>query len=226
MSLQKSMLKLLSVADVVSLLNAVFGFLSIVMIYLGELRLGFSFILLALLADGLDGIVARKKGKSQLGEYFEAMADMISMDVAPAFLMFTIYYEEVSYCVYYTSYLVVALIVFLSFGIIRLASFHIIKQRDYFVGLPASASTIILIVLAYLGIDFWFILLCVIVVSLAMISKVHFPKLGYRIDVVAVVLIFLTLIMDKNYSSIAPILLLLAIVFYALGGPIYLWKNK
>ena len=226
MSLQKSMLRLLSAADFVSLLNAVFGFLAIIMIYLGELRLCFSFILLALLADGLDGIVARKRGKGQLGEYFEAMADMISMGVAPAFFIFTIYYEMVSYCVYYTSYLVIALIVFLSFGIIRLASFHIIKQRDHFVGLPASASTIILIVLAYLGIDFWLILLSVIVVSLAMISKLHFPKLGYRIDVVAVVLIFLTLIMDKSYSNIAPILLLLAIVFYAIGGPIYLLKNR
>jgi CDP-diacylglycerol--serine O-phosphatidyltransferase len=220
------MLKLLSVADVVSLLNAIFGFISIVMIYLGELRLGFSFILLALLADGLDGIVARKRGKGKLGEYFEAMADMISMGVAPAFFVFTIYYETVSYCVYYTSYLVIALIVFLSFGIIRLASFHIIKQKEYFVGLPASASTIILLVLAYLSIDFWLILLVIVVVSLAMISNVHFPKLGYRIDVVAVVLIFLTLIMDKSYSSIAPILLLLAIVFYAFGGPIYLLKNR
>ena len=226
MSSRKSMLKMLSVADFVSLLNAVFGFLSIVMIYIGELRLGFSFILLALLADGLDGIVARKIGKGKLGGYFEAMADMTSMGIAPAFFVFTIYYEGVSYCIYYTSYLVVALIVFLSFGIIRLASFHIIKQKNYFVGLPASASTIILIVLAYLGIDFWLILLVIIVVSLAMISNLHFPKLGYRIDVVAVVLIFLTLIMDKSYSSIAPILLLLAIVFYAFGGPLYLLKNK
>jgi CDP-diacylglycerol--serine O-phosphatidyltransferase len=220
------MLRLLSVADFVSLFNAIFGFLAIVMIYLGELRLAFSFILLALLADGLDGIVARKRGKSQLGEYFEAMADMISMGVAPAFFIFTIYYKEVSYCIYYTSYLVVALIVFLSFGIIRLASFHVMKDKKFFIGLPASASTIILIVLTYLGIDFGLILLVIIVVSLAMISKFHFPKLGYRIDVVAVILIFLTLIMDKSYSNIAPILLLLAIVFYALGGPIYLLKKR
>ena len=73
------MIKLLSIADVVSLTNAILGFLAILMIFSNETRLAFSFILLALLADGLDGIVARKLGKSDIGEYLESMADMTSL---------------------------------------------------------------------------------------------------------------------------------------------------
>jgi len=226
MSSQKSMLRLLSVADVVSLVNVVFGFLAIIMIYLGEIRFGFSFILLALLADGLDGIVARRISKGKLGDYFEAMADMTSMGIAPAFFIYSVYYSSISWCPFYHSYLVIALIVFLALGVIRLASFHVMKEKNFFVGLPASASTIIIIVLAYLGIGFWLILPVIIVVSLAMVSNVRFPKLGYRIDVVAVLLIFLTLIIDKSYYSIAPVLLLLSIFIYAFFGPIYLWRHK
>ncbi len=70
--MQKSMIKLLSVADVISLTNALFGFLAILMLFSSEMNLAFSFILLALLADGLDGIVARKTRKGELGEYMEA----------------------------------------------------------------------------------------------------------------------------------------------------------
>ncbi len=72
--MQKSMIKLLSLADIVSLTNAGFGFLAIIMASLGEMWFSFSFILIALLADGLDGIVARKTGHSELGNHMEAMA--------------------------------------------------------------------------------------------------------------------------------------------------------
>jgi len=132
MQLQKSMIKLLSVADGISLLNALFGFLAIIMAFLGEIRWSFSFILLAMMADGLDGIVARRTRQSGLGEYLEAMGDMISLGIAPAVFVFTIYYESISYCVYYQSYLIIVLIVFLSLSIVRLASFHIMKQNEFF----------------------------------------------------------------------------------------------
>jgi len=224
--LQKSMLRLLSVADVVSLVNVIFGFLAIIMIYLDETRLGFSFILLALLADGLDGIVARKLSKSKLGDYFEAMGDITSMGVASALFVYSIYYSSISWCPFYHSYLFIVLIVFLASGVIRLASFHVMKDKKFFVGIPIPASTIIIVVLAYLGISFWIILPVILVVSLAMVSNVRFPKLGYRIHVVAVLLIFLTLIIDKIYYSIAPILLLLAIFVYAFFGPVYLWRRR
>ena len=59
-----------------------------------------------------------------------------------------------------------------------------------------------------------------------MVSNVRFPKPGFKIDAVAAVLIILTLIMEKSYQGIAPLLLLIAIVVYVLGWPIYLWKNK
>ena len=175
--MQKSMIKLLSIADIVSLINAIFGFLAILMIFLNEMHLSFSFILLALLADGLDGIVARKLGTGKLGEYMEAMADMISLGVAPSFFVYNTYYDVVSECIYYHILLVVLLIMFLSLGIIRLASFHIIKDEKFFVGLPASASTIFILILSFLKIEFMYICPFIVIVSIAIISPIRFPKI-------------------------------------------------
>jgi len=43
--LQKSMIKLLSIADYISISNAIFGFLAIIMIFQNQIHYSFSFIL-------------------------------------------------------------------------------------------------------------------------------------------------------------------------------------
>lgn len=220
------MIKLLSIADVISLTNAVLGFLSIIMIFLGEIRFSFSLILLALLADGLDGIIARKTRHSELGEYMEAMADMISLGIAPAVFVYSNYNIAVSECIYWHSLLIIVLIVFLSFTIVRLASFHIIKEKTFFVGLPASASAIMILVMAYFNIEVVYVLIVIVIISLMLISNVRFPKPTLKINAIAAVLIVLTIIVGKNFGGIAPILLLLSIITYSLAGQIYLLKRK
>ena len=224
--MQKSMIKLLSIADVVSLTNAILGFLAIFMIFSNETRLAFSFILLALLADGLDGIVARKTRKGELGEYMEAMADMISLGIAPAFFVYNTYYDVVSDHLYYHSLLVVVLIIFLSLGIIRLASFHIIKEEKFFVGLPASASTIFILVLSFLQTELIYILPFIFLISIVMVSPLRFPKIGLKINAFAAVLILVTLIFGSIYHSFAPLMLFSALAVYAVLGPIYVRKKS
>ena len=143
------MLKLLTKADAISLLNASFGFLAILFIILDEPRLAVSFILLALLADGLDGIVARRFGGGKMGESIEAMADMVSLSLAPLFFVFIYAIElEIENILISLPTILVGLI-FIICSAIRLASFHVLKNKHYFVGLPASVSTILIIGLSY-----------------------------------------------------------------------------
>jgi len=221
------MVKLLSVADLVTLVNVLFGFFSMIMLLLGEIRFSFSFILLAILADGLDGIVARRTRKGELGDYFEAMADMTSLGIAPALFVYVTYRGDASCCVYYHSYLIVTLVLFLLLCVIRLASFHVMKDKNFFVGLPASASTIIVTTLAFLDIiPFLYLLPVVIVVSVAMICSVRFPKPGLWIDSVAAILIIFTVIFGREYDGLAPLVLLFTLLVYVLVGPVYLWKTK
>jgi len=225
--LQKSMIKLLSVADLISIINAVFGFLAILFLFSDlipdeyRLRLSFSFILLALLADGLDGIVAHKIRKSEIGDYLESMADMTSMCIAVAVFIFFIYSGDISSSMYRHVYLLSALVLFLFFGIVRLASFNAMKEKNFYVGLPASASAIILLILSYFKVEFVYILPAVIIIGAAMASNIVFPKPVMKVNAVAAVLIILTLILDKSFYSIAPWLLFVAILLYSIGGPVY-----
>jgi CDP-diacylglycerol--serine O-phosphatidyltransferase len=218
------MLSLLSFADVITLINVIFGFLAIIMIIRGELRFAFSFILLALLADGLDGIVARRIKKSKLGSYMEAMGDMTSMGIAPAIFVFVIYYDLC--CLHYQILLIAILIFYLAMGVIRLASFPSMENRVYFLGLPVPASTIIILISAYFEIDFVYILLIILVVSIVNVSNIRFPKPSILINSIATVLIFMCIIFEKSFYGLAPLLLLLAISLYVIGSPIYYYFSK
>jgi CDP-diacylglycerol--serine O-phosphatidyltransferase len=221
------MIKLLSVADLISIINAVFGFLAILFLfsdlipYEYRLRFSFSFILLALMTDGLDGIVARKIRKSEIGDYLESMADMTSMCIAVAVFIFFIYSSDIGINLYRHVYLLTALVLFLFFGIVRLASFNVMKEKNFYVGLPASASAIILLILSYFKVEFVYILPAVIIIGAAMASNIIFPKPGMKVNAVAAILIILTLVLDKTYYGIAPWLLFVAILLYFISGPVY-----
>ena len=222
------MINLLSIADVVSITNSILGFLSIVMVFLGEIYLSFYLILLAILADGLDGVIARKTKHSDLGEYMESMADMISLGIAPSVFVYSNYIKNImiSENIYCHGLLIIVLIMFLSFSVIRLASFHIIKEKNFFIGLPASASTIIIIILTYYNIEFTYIFPVIFIISIALISKLRFPKPTLKINAIATIFIIFTIIIDKNFNGIVPIFLLILIILYAIAGPIYLLKKR
>lgn len=229
--LQRSMIRLVSLADLFSITNAVFGFLAILVLFTDSIgsfnikvHISLSLILLGLLADGFDGIIARKVKKSQIGEYLEAMADLTSMCVAPAAFIFFVYYssEIIAFSIYRHIYLIVALVLFLSFGIVRLASFHIIKEEKIYIGLPASASAILLLILAYFEVWFIFILPVVVIIGAFMASNIVFPKPDLKINGVAFILIILTIIFGKTFFGISPLLLFIAILIYVIAGPIYL----
>ena len=224
--MSKSMISLMSIADYVSLINAVFGFISIIFAYLGEIRFAFIFILLAIVADGLDGIIARKTRESQMGEYLESMADMTSLCIAPAFFTYIIYEDQISCCLTKNIVLLGVLLIYLTLGIIRLASFHQMKKKDFFIGLPASSSTILIIVMAYFKIEILYITILITIISFSMISNIKFPKPSFKINIIAGVLILLTIILNKDFFGIGPIFLVFAILVYTIIGPLYLLKSQ
>ena len=227
------MLRLLSVADFISITNAVCGIFAIIVLFIDlieslELRIhiSLSLILIGLLADGLDGIVARKFGKSSIGDYLESMADMTSLVVAPAVFIFVVYSDKLYTEILRNIWLFVAVGLFLFFGIVRLASFNTMKEKNIYIGLPASASAIILLILSYLRVDFVLILPIVVIMGALMASDFIFPKTDKKMNAVAVVLIFLTILFGRAYYGFALILLLIAVFLYTFGGAIYMKFHK
>jgi archaetidylserine synthase len=220
------MIRLLSVADVVTLINAVLGFLALLMVFCSQFQLAASFILLGLLADGLDGFVARRVGNGHLGQYLETIADMVSLSIAPLALLYKTYFDTV--VPQLSVHLVLGVVLVFSFvcSVIRLSSFSVLKEKESFVGLPTSASAIFLVLTSFLKPEVWVILPAIIVLSCAMISSIRFPKPGLKMDLVAAVFIIATILLYSMYYNIAPLLLLGALVAYIVIGPLYLHFKK
>jgi len=80
--------------------------------------------------------------------------------------------------------------------------------------------------MAYFKVETIYILPAIIIVSVLMVSNLRFPKPGYKIDAIAAVLILLTIITDRNFNSIAPIILFIAICTYIIMGPFYLLMSR
>jgi CDP-diacylglycerol--serine O-phosphatidyltransferase len=224
--LQKSMIRLLSVADLVTLLNATLGSLALLFVFSNEFHLAASLIFLGLLADGLDGMIARRLGVGKIGEYLESLADMITLSIAPLVLFYKMYYNSVASEPSQHLLLGGILIFSLLCSIIRLSSFSLLKQKEYFIGLPTSASALFLVLISYLLPEVWYVLPVIVVLALAMISSVHFPKPSITVNLVTAMLIVAVVLLDGMYSGLAPLLLLVMLVTYIIGGPLYLYRKK
>lgn len=219
------MIKLVSIADVFTLLNIVFGLLAVVTLAVSPyvLRLIISFILLAAVCDGLDGLIARHIRASDIGDNLEGMADMLSFCVAPSLLVYCYYRSSIFS--YLNGLFVVGLLFFVLCGCIRLASFHKMKKKGRYVGFPTPASGLIVVLLVLYIQEMFYFFPLIILIAFGMISSINFPKPGVKIDAVAAFLIILTIIFWTSYYSIAPSLLLISLVIYALVGPLYQLKR-
>ena len=82
----------LGLADAVTVTNAAVGFLAAA-VALVDVDLAARLILVAAIADGLDGIVARYRGGTPVGPYLDSLADVASFGVAPAVLVVAVVIE-------------------------------------------------------------------------------------------------------------------------------------
>jgi len=217
------MIKHVTVADGITICNALFGFSAILFLFLGLFWVSFSLILLGLLADGLDGVVARRRGKGKLGEHLEPMADLTTLSIAPAAFVFVTYHSSVGQ---YLFLLFGILILFFLSSVVRLGSFHILKDDAFFVGLPTSASTIVILVAAFVHLDIVLCIALILVLSLLMVSSIHFPKPSLSLNVFATLFIFAAISFGGLYAGVAPFILLFVVSCYIIGGPIVLYLIK
>ncbi|MEF8856465.1 MAG: protein sorting system archaetidylserine synthase [Haloplanus sp.] len=76
----------LGLADAVTVGNAMLGFLA-AFVATRDAALAARIVLLAAVLDGLDGVIARKRGGTLAGPYLDSLADVASFGVAPALLV-------------------------------------------------------------------------------------------------------------------------------------------
>ena len=161
--------------------NLVFGMCSILSTYSGNLVWGSIFILLALVADGLDGRTARFFGvASEMGKEMDSLCDLGSFGIAPAFLAW-------AFVLHNHGFLGVVVAIFFAIcGMWRLARFNVNASvvHGYFMGLaiPAGGNIVAMTTLLFveLGVDpMAFGIAYPIVMAFVgwlMVSHVHYPN--------------------------------------------------
>jgi CDP-diacylglycerol--serine O-phosphatidyltransferase len=138
------------IANTVTSLNILCGFISIIFASHGDFRLASILIIAAASFDMFDGIVARLLGtSSRFGVELDSLSDVVSFGAAPAYLIYKAYlYQFSGIGILLSASLLV-------FGALRLARFNIqvedLDTKGDFKGLPIplSAMTISLFVLSF-----------------------------------------------------------------------------
>jgi archaetidylserine synthase len=214
-----------SIADLVSIANASSGFLSIVMITMGNYVLAAKFILLAVIFDAMDGWVARKlkrEDECDFGKNIDSLSDIISFGVAPGMLLYS---TSISSGITYFSIVIALLIVIC--GILRLSRFNVITDSsdDKFIGLPIPTTALILgsfYLSGFFNSDIALIIM--IVVSLLMISTVKYPKFRGIKTLIAGSILIIAALLPQNILSIVAYfptkLLFIVMLLYLLAVPV------
>lgn len=136
------------IPNIITLINLFCGCAAIVFLINEEWKTAFVLLGFSLLADFLDGFVARWLGvDSPVGKELDSLADMVSFGVAPGIMMFLILLKNFQLTEPDRFWAVLpALPAFLLtlFSALRLARFNLdFEQTNHFVGLNTPASTIL-----------------------------------------------------------------------------------
>jgi archaetidylserine synthase len=208
-----NILQALRIHDIFSFLNSILGFGAMLAASNGEAEASAALVIFAAIADGADGIVARRIGPGPLGEDLDSLADMISFGAAPAFLAIT------NLGLGWSGWILGGL--YLICGATRLARFNVSQKNDnFFEGFPIPAAGIFLVGTILFGIPDITIFV-ILSLSILMISSIHYPKvrdsklsipLGFFLFVISCVL--LTQFSNQSKVFYANIILFAVNVIY------------
>jgi CDP-diacylglycerol--serine O-phosphatidyltransferase len=119
-------------------LSAFFGVMSVIAASQGKFEKAYVYILFSLVADGLDGRIARiTNTTSKFGVEFDSLADLVAFGMAPAMMLFFAIGKN------YGRFGALISGLFVVFGAIRLARFNVttsVNDPRFFIGLPIPVS--------------------------------------------------------------------------------------
>ena len=153
-SVRKQRLKSITILpSLITILNGVCGFAALVLAANGLFAGAGYMVLLAMVADVLDGRLARmSRTTSSFGGQLDSLCDVISFGAAPAFLMLRILKHEVAGLVepnlifaFLQRFIWLSAAAYVSCAAIRLARFNVENEEDEsahmsFIGLPSPAA--------------------------------------------------------------------------------------
>jgi CDP-diacylglycerol--serine O-phosphatidyltransferase len=144
----------LMVPNLITVLAICAGLTGIRLAFEGRYELAVAMVLLAAFLDGIDGRIARMmRATSNFGVQMDSLADIVNFGVAPALVLYVYVLDQARSLGW-----IAALIFAIAAGL-RLARFNVMTDRpnkpkwlsEYFVGVPAPAGALLVLLPVYLG---------------------------------------------------------------------------
>jgi CDP-diacylglycerol--serine O-phosphatidyltransferase len=227
---------LLLLPHLITTANLAFGFYAIVQAFAGHNNRAAMGIVLAALADAIDGRVARMAGSSsRFGLEYDSIADTVSFGVAPAMLAFSAgdlhVLGKAGWVMAFTFTVCAAL---------RLARFNVSpgRYKGRFEGMPSPAAALTIATTQWFvsflrgegrvlfDVPEWLVALSVVGVGLLMVSPIPYRS-GKELDLrhsfgtlVLVVIALLLVIVEHKVTLFA------IVIAYGFSGPVeWLWRR-
>ncbi len=220
----------LGLADVMTLANAVVGVVAMAAAVLGEVQLVARLILLAAVADGLDGIIARARGGTAVGPYLDSTADIVSFGTTPALFIFaaanSVWGPLGSEPMLFAVAAGVAAI-FVVFSLVRTALYTVhVDEDENRPGIQNTLASSILAAAYLAGLTAVPALLAAaVVLSVLMVAPVPYPKLAAR-DALAMGVVQMGAILVPTVAGrVLPRALLVAALAYLTLAPRFYWEE-
>ncbi len=162
------------IANGVTAANALFGGLAIMLSLMGEFKTAATCIILAMIADALDGRVARALHTAgPMGVELDSLSDDISFGIASGTLIFAYQLHE------WGIWGAIPCALLGAFCAFRLARFNVKVDtvHGYFEGLPCPTTGAVIACYVLGGAKAWNWLVCLFILLLGvlMVSEIHYP---------------------------------------------------
>ncbi|MFC7215283.1 protein sorting system archaetidylserine synthase [Saliphagus sp. GCM10025334] len=223
----------LGIADAVTIANAGLGFVAVVVAFV-DIRLAARLILLAAIADGLDGILARRYGGTAAGPYLDSLADVASFAIAPAVLAFVVVsdglgigFEAVSVEL---GVVTTVCALFVAMAVARLGLYTAYDTADdYTEGIQTTLAATIMgaaILAGHPVDDPWLVLAVTGAFCYLMVSRIRYPDLLARDALIMGVVHALALLVPNAAGRTFPYALLTLGIAYMTLSPWFYWREE
>ncbi len=144
----------LLVPNLITVLAICAGVTGVRLAFEGRFKTAVAMVLIAAFLDAIDGRAARAlKATSKFGAQMDSLADIVNFGVAPALVLYAWVLDQANSIGW-----IAALLYIIACGL-RLARFNVMSeapdkpawQTDFFVGVPAPAGALLVLLPAYLG---------------------------------------------------------------------------
>jgi len=211
------------------------AFYSIVAAMKGLFDIAAMAIFVSMIADGLDGRVARMTNtESEFGAQYDSLSDMVAFGVAPALVVYSWSLSNLGKFGWLVAF------VYAAATALRLARFNtqlVDADKRYFQGLPCTAAAPVIAGMVWLGGDYDVngILVAIpaaiitFLMAVFMVSRIRyysFKKLDFKGKVSFFVVVLLMLIIAGVAAAPAQVLFITFLLF-AFSGPVMtLWQLR